>query len=211
MIAPATARRIRALRLSALDPARPAAIKRNVHELTIDRDARWFAGAFAAVLVEPGSDFAGLRLERLPDRTGLPFVVGERFQSAFRLGGWSLIEDRLASDFAEIVEIAFDAPPYVAHYRYLEGGPLAGGSTFVIAPDGPDRCRFTARFEFQEIGPLGITILHRFGIRAHDEVVRCQVERAAARLGGRVVASTIRSASPPRGTCSPSPAAGTAA
>jgi hypothetical protein len=187
-----TARRVRALAPSVLDAARPAAIKRNVHELTIDVDARSFAAAFAAVLVEPGAEFAGLRIVRLPGREGEPFAVGERFQSAFRLGGWSLVEDHLASDFAEVVELALDRAPYVASYVYLAGGPLAGRSTFEIAPDGPGRCRFTARFEFQEVGPLGITILHRFGIRAHDEVVRCQVERTAARLGGRVLDSTLR-------------------
>ena len=62
-----------------------------------------------------------------------------------------------------------------------------------MEPLGADRCRFRVIFEHQELGGLGITVLHRFGIRMHDEVTRAQVEQAAARAGAPVLASTIGS------------------
>jgi hypothetical protein len=55
-------------------------------------------------------------------------------------------------------------------------------------------CRFRAVFEFQEVGGLAIGALHRFGIQMHDQVTHVQVERAARRAGGRIIASTIPAA-----------------
>jgi hypothetical protein len=168
--------------LSVLDPARPAAIKRNQHEWLVGCDADRFARAFAEVLVEPGAVFAGLRIVRAPGRAGKPFAVGERFESVFH--GIPFLRDA-----AEIEEIG----PGRGRYRYVEGGPLAGASTFEVLPAGPDACRFISLFELQEVGVLGITILHRFGIRAHDRVVAAQVACAASRVGASVLGSTVTS------------------
>src|SRR5262249_10958448 len=150
-----------------------------------------FAEAFAEVLREPQARFGALEIKRLPGREGLPFVVGERFTGCVKLphigklGAW--LEDAMFSDYAEIVELA----PRRVVYRYLSGCPIAGSSTFTVEPLASDRCRFRVVFEYQELSGLAISILHRFGLRMHDQVTRLQAERAAAKLGASIVASTI--------------------
>src|SRR5262249_25426354 len=143
-----------------------------------DAPADRFARALADALVEPGAELAGLTIRRLPGRAGRPFLPGERFQAAFR---------GIAVESSEIDVVA----PFEARYVYLDGAPFAGSSTFTVEADGPSRARFTAVFELQERGLLGVALLHTFGIRAHDRVVAAQAERAAARAGGRVVGATL--------------------
>lgn len=172
------ARRVLRLGKARIDPSRGAAVKRNVHEFLVDAPAERFARALLDTLVEPGADFAGLTVRRLPGRAGRPFLPGERFQAALH---------RFPVEASEIDAVG----PFEARYVYLDGAPFAGSSTFTVEADGPRRARFTAVFELQERGLLGVAVLHTFGIRAHDRVVAAQAERAAARAGGRVVGTTF--------------------
>lgn len=154
--------------------------KRNLHEWRIACDAAAFMKAFTDVLVEPDAVFAGLRIRRAPGRAGAPFVVGEQFLSEFK---------RIPLDRAEIAELHLEAPPYRARYRYLDGAPFRGASTFTVEPEAAG-CRFTALFELEEKNLLGLAALHLFGIRFHDRVVAEQVRRAAARAGGAVISGS---------------------
>jgi hypothetical protein len=182
-----------------LDAKRACAIKRNLHELVIGADADRFAAAFEEVMREPGARFGPIEVKRLFGREGEPFSPGERFTGCLRLGelGWprlgrtrfgAWLEDAFLSDYAEIVE----RTPNRVVYRYLSGCPMAGSSTFTVDPLGPNRCRFRALFEYQELGGIAITVLHRFGLRMHDRVTQIQAERAAARIGATIVSSTIQ-------------------
>jgi hypothetical protein len=179
-----------------MDPARPFAVKRNVHELVIGADADRFAGALTQVMSQPDASFGAITLKRVAGREGQPFTVGERFTGCVqlshlgwprmgRLGAW--LEDAVLSDFAEIVELA----PRRVVYRYLSGCPMAGSSTFTIDPVAEERCRFRVVFEYQEVGGFGITALNRFGLKLHDAATRVQAELAAARLGARILDSTL--------------------
>ncbi len=190
------ARRLRSRAPIAVDPARPIAIKRNVHEAAIAADADAFAAAFRAVLAED-TDFGAIRVKRLPGRDGAAFAVGERFAGAVSLAALGLrlparladwVEDRFLSDYAELTELG----PRSARYVYLAGTPLAGQSTFVVEPDGPGRCRFVQTFEYQEVGAAAIFALHLFGVRAHDRMTAEQLRRAAARIAAPILSTTLR-------------------
>jgi hypothetical protein len=201
-----------------IDPTRAAAIKRNVHEVDVDVDAARFARALRDVLVDPRARFGLVRMARTAARVGRELVAGERFQGCFGLRDlaeqrgappWALraldradaagllawIEERFASDHSELVRVELepdaDGVRRVA-YRYLEGTPLAGESEYAIAPRGAGACRLEVAFMYQETTALAISLLHRFGLRAHDCAVLAQAEAAAARAGGRVVSTTIR-------------------
>jgi hypothetical protein len=222
-LAPRPLRKLAARAPLAIDPARGVAIKRTEHELVIDTDAATFARALRDVLREPDAAFGLIDVKRAPDRAGHDFVVGERFTGCVRLARtaarWrrqrrhallaplasalartrvgAALEDAFLSDFAEIVALEFEPPPgapYRVVYRYLDGSPMAGASTFLVEPLGPARCCFRARFEWQERGGAAITALHRFGIAMHDEVTALQAARAAERVGARIVSSTIPAA-----------------
>jgi hypothetical protein len=185
----------------AIDPARSCAIKRGVHELEIDTSAERFAPALRQVMRDPEGAFGLIDVKRAPDRLGSDFIVGERFHGCVRLarlrspglrllgktrlGAW--LEDSVLSDYAEVIEVE----PYKVVYRYLSGTPIAGTSTFLIEPLGESRCRFRVVFEYQELGGLAISALHRFGLRMHDQCTWVQAHRAAALCGAHVVSSTI--------------------
>ena len=68
-----------------VDAARPIAVKRDVHELVVDTDARTFARAFREVVTSPDSVFGLIRVKRPAERMGLEWAVGERFQGCFSL------------------------------------------------------------------------------------------------------------------------------
>jgi hypothetical protein len=175
----------------ALDPARPFAIKRNVHEWVIGAGAHRFAEAFAEVMRRPHARFGAIEVQRMPGREGQPFVAGERFAGCvklphFPLAGW--LEDNFFSDFAEIVEMA----PLRVVYRYLSGCPMAGTSTFEVEPLG-EHCRMRVIFEHQELGGMAITVLHRFGIRMHDRVTQAQVAAACESIGAPILSTTLAS------------------
>ncbi len=186
----------------------------------IGADAARFAAALAEVMRAPGGRFGLIDIKRCPERAGRPFVVGERFHGCVNLSRlaarwartnplrWLVgafartrlaarMEEALLADFAEIVEIDLNpAPgnPYRVKYRYLSGTPMAGASTFVVEPLDGARCRFSAIFEYQELGALAISVLHRFGVPVHDEVTEAQAQLAAACAGARVLTSTIQPA-----------------
>jgi hypothetical protein len=191
-----------------------------VHELVIGTDAARFADALSAVMNAPGGRFGLIDVRRAAERDGRPFSVGERFHGCVnlsrlaerlrpgnplrwliaalagsRVGAW--LEEAVLADFAEIVEIDLNPAPgnaFRVQYRYLSGTPMAGASTFVVEPLGDRRCRFRAIFEYQELGALAISVLHRFGIPVHDEVTEAQAQLAAACAGARVLHSTIPTA-----------------
>jgi hypothetical protein len=187
-----------ALRLSrrrplAVDLDRAAALKRNVHEFVVGAPADRVAEALMQVLAEPGP-IGPLEIKRRPEQVGRPFTAGERFHGCLHLlgafgrtrpGAW--LEDTLMSDYAEIVFLE----PRRMSYRYLEGSPIAGRSTFELDDLPAGRSRLRVIFEFQERGGAAVTLLHRFGIRLHDEVTGQQIERAARRLGVPLISSTV--------------------
>jgi hypothetical protein len=202
---PAFASKLARRRPLSMRPARGPAVKRNLHELTVAAPADAFAGAFRAVMREEAR-FGLIEVKRV--RQG-DFVVGERFTGCIRLAqlaarrrglwrallGWlsrtrlgAWLEDAFLSDFAEIVALE----PNQVEYRYLSGTPLAGRSRFEIAPLSSETCRLRVIFEYQEIGAFSISILHRFGLRMHDEVTALQAAAACARLGVPLLSSTIR-------------------
>jgi hypothetical protein len=186
-LTPAFARRLASRKPLRIDPLRGFAVKRNTHEWILEADPDGFAAALTDLLAQPGAQFGRLRVKRMPGRVGKPFEIGERFTGS--LSGWwpEWLADSLLSDFAEIVEVS--ARRVV--YRYLSGCPMAGTSTFLVE-DHARGCRFRVIFEYQEVSGLAITILNRFGLRMHDEVTRLEVERAAAAIGARIVASTLQ-------------------
>jgi hypothetical protein len=104
----------------------------------------------------------------------------------------ALVEDRLLSDHAEIEELSLDEAGHARlRYRYLEGTPIAGSSTFVVEPEGAGRCRVRQIFEYQEVNAIALATFQRFGLKYHDQVVHMQVQQAAARAGARAVRGTI--------------------
>jgi len=177
----------------AVHPARGPAIKRNVHDFVVAAPADALADALGAVLADPGP-IGAIEIKRRPDRVGKPFAVGERFHGCVHLlgalgrtraGAW--LEDTLASDYAEIVAME----PRRMVYRYLAGSPIAGQTTFLLEDHVPAGSRLRVIFEFQEIGGAAVTVLHRFGLRLHDQVTLAQVTRAAERLGVPLISSTL--------------------
>jgi hypothetical protein len=205
----------------AVDAARPFAIKRSVHELEIGAGAADFAAALREVLRDPGARFGLIDVKRAAERESSDFAVGERFHGCVRLervaarlgprhpalarllsalgrsrlGAW--LEDNAMSDYAEVVSARLEpdlaaGEPFEVVYRYLRGTPLAGQSTFLVEPLTPTRCRFRVIFEFQEVGGLAITVLHRFGLQMHDQVTAIQARLAAARIGAEILSNTIR-------------------
>jgi hypothetical protein len=159
-------------------------------------------------MTEPDARFGRIDVRRDPRRRGRPFEVGERFHGCFSLdasyprlaralariglgGAVTWFEDAFCSDYSEITGIEEEHGTFAASYAYLSGSPIAGESSFVVTPIGASRCRLEAVFMYQEIGVGAILALHLFAARLHDDVVREQVERAAARAGGRIVSTTM--------------------
>jgi hypothetical protein len=209
VLASGMARRLGRRAPLALDARRPFAIKRCVHEIDVDADARALAAAFREVVTDPAASFGLLRLKRPADRVGRPFAAGDRFHGCLSLrlaargplaallaapplaAALSFLEDRLLSDYAEIVEIAAEGAAQRLVYRYLEGTPIAGTSTLAIEPRAGGGARVTQVFEFQEVRALALGPLHRFALKRHDEITHRQVQAAAERIGARITRSTI--------------------
>ncbi len=171
------------------------------------------AGAFGLIRVkrpadrvgrsfEPGERFQGcFSIERAALAAAAP---GGRLARAL---AWLLarrtvaraaafLEDLFLSDYGEIVELVLEpdaagGEPARLRYRYLEGTPIAGSSTFIVEPLGPERCRVTQVLEFQEINGIALATFERFGLKYHDQVVHMQVHKAAARAGAPVLSGTI--------------------
>jgi hypothetical protein len=215
ILTPESARRLERRAPLPVDPGRAIAVKRDVHEFVVETDAATFARAFREVVTDPGSTFGLIRVKRPAERMGRDFAVGERFQGCFsleraararlpaaahglaerlcasRLARW--VEDTFLSNYAEVVAIE-EGETFRLEYRYLDGTPIAGSSTFTIEPDGPGRCVVRQIFEYQEVGGVALGTFQRFGLKYHDQVVQMEIDDAAARAGARVVSSTIPSA-----------------
>ncbi|MCB9732317.1 MAG: hypothetical protein H6745_06885 [Deltaproteobacteria bacterium] len=200
--------------LATLSEGASIAIKREVHELVVSAPAPAFAAAFRAVMMAPESRFGDIRVRRPEGRLGATFEIGERFQGAFdvcsalarrgpagRLAAAILartpalarrLEDAFLSDYAEIEVIeALPGGGERLRYRYLEGTPIAGSSTFLVTPDGDARCRVTQIFEYQEVNAFALAAFQHAGLKLHDHVVWEQVRKAAAQAGGQVISATI--------------------
>jgi hypothetical protein len=206
-------RRLAARGVLALDARRSIAIKRNQHEVVLAAPIDDVVATLSAQLSRPGASFGVIDVRRAAARVGKPFELGERFESVVcierlltgRLGllgrwlepvlrsrAWAFIAERFIGDFAEVSLLELSGPgPRRVRYRYLEGCPMAGDSEYLVEALGPDRTRVRVTFTFQELGALAITILHRFGLRVHDDAVRAQITAVAEQLGVEIVSSTM--------------------
>ncbi|MFT5683351.1 MAG: hypothetical protein ACI8RZ_004282 [Myxococcota bacterium] len=119
-----------------------------------------------------------------------------------RLGQRQLhrIGDSNASDYGMIDLLELDGQAgdpqarFRFRYRYLEGSPIAGSSTFTIQalPDG--NCRLTQVFEYQELDVMTATFFAVFGLKLHNQVVYSQADTSAQQLGARVIETDIPAA-----------------
>ncbi|MCA9519960.1 MAG: hypothetical protein KC609_03265 [Myxococcales bacterium] len=145
--------------------------------------------AISGALGADGGDAPGAHLA---PKSGL--FASKLFQ---RSVAW--FEDQFMSNYAEIESIEMEpdldaGECYRLRYRYLDGTPIAGSSTFTIEPLAANRCRFTQVFEFQEQNGVALATFQRFGLKFHDQVVYQQVAKAAALCGVAVESGTIPAA-----------------
>ncbi|HEY1537679.1 MAG TPA: hypothetical protein VGF76_26850 [Polyangiaceae bacterium] len=204
-------------RILPLRPGSPIAIKRDVHSFAVNASASELAQAFAHAMADPARSFGLVRVRRTRERSGQPFVVGDRFQGRFsmlqavlealpprrRLRGleqlaqraaWTaplrmathLVEDRLTSDYGEVVEINLNAPPYGLRYVYLDGSYIAGGSSISIEQVSSSSCRAVQVFEYQELRLPYVMWLGTSVLPMHYAVVYSQISQAAELAGARV-------------------------
>jgi hypothetical protein len=193
-------------------PDSAISIKRDVHVLDIDAEPAAFADAFHRTMRAPGVRFGTLQVLRPRARTGQPFELGDRFQGRFNLvrlleaRGWTVrpwshrlldrIADATASDYGLLDLLELDGAPVEGvptwrfRYRYLEGSPIAGSSTFTVQP-GPHGCRLTQVFVYQELRPDIATFFSIYGLKIHNQVVYDQTRLSADALGATIVRSDI--------------------
>ncbi len=70
-------------RVLPLRPSSPIAIKRDVHSFAVNAPASELAQAFARAMADPARSFGLVQVQRTRERSGQPFVVGDRFQGRF--------------------------------------------------------------------------------------------------------------------------------
>jgi hypothetical protein len=203
-----------------LDASRDITIKRDVHSVVIATDADKLANAFHEVMRDSQRRFGLIRVDRKQANIGKPFSVGERFQGRYQidqalrqnLGPWEKkvfgqfaedpgvrallcdIENQNTSDYGVIAELNLtpkDGADYVIAYRYLEGSPIAGSSTFLISQVAPGQSRVTQVFEYQELTASFALFFSSGGLKLHNQVVYNQAAQAADLLGAKVVSSDI--------------------
>lgn len=204
-----------------LDNGSAVAVKRDVRRFEIEANAKAFAEAFHAAMMDPNTNFGLIKIDRLPQNVGKPFHVGERFQGRYQLdlalddglrgeieklvedasdtpGGQDVlcsIESSLLSDYGEITLIELAPPegqPFRIRYEYLSGSPIAGSSTFVVEPVDATHCRFVEIFQYQEISSASAAFFSAVGLKAHNGVVTAQVAEAIKRVpGAKVLSSDI--------------------
>jgi hypothetical protein len=209
-----------ARKLLVLDARSKIDIKRDVHNLVVSADADALAKAFHSVMKDPNRRFGLIKVDRKASRRGQDFVLNERFQGRYELdqalsqklhGRWKElfgelaeeppwcrilwdIENQHTSDYGIISELSLNPPPgaeFRLAYRYLEGSPIAGSSTFIVTPLMSGRSRLTQIFEYQELTADFARFFSSGGLRLHNQVVYSQVEQAAALAGGAIVESDI--------------------
>jgi hypothetical protein len=224
------ARELRQRQPLALDYRSDISVKRDLRDMIVDVEAARLAPAFQQVMSDPARRYGLIRVDRLPENLGTPFSLGEKFQGRYEvdravaeqlhghLRAWfgdfadsdpvrawvCQIENGHTSDYGVISALVV-APPsgrdYVLQYRYLDGSPIAGSSTFTVsditdpellAQHGISKgSRLRQLFEYQEQNSSFATFFTKGGLRLHNQVVYSQAEQAAAAAGGKVVASDI--------------------
>jgi hypothetical protein len=213
----------------ALRPSGAIAIKRDVHVIFAGVEAAAFADAFQRVMMDPSRRYGLIRVDRLAANAGKPFAVGEKFQGRYSIEGaiardlgarWKRIfgdlvdhdevqdvlcgiENDRTSDYGVISRLELSpAPghPYVLEYRYLEGSPIAGSSTFLVTEAAPadlarlgvpKAARLEQVFTYQEQSSSFAVFFGHGGLKLHDQVVMSQARQAAELAGGRVIESDI--------------------
>jgi len=176
-----------------------------VHNVVIRADSAAFAAAFQHTLQDSKKQFGLIHIMRKQANIDQPFTLGERFQGRFSieealkftdhphdfLRG---IEDHITSDYGIISEFE-TAPPlggeYRIAYRYLEGSPIAGSSTWTIQQIENGVCRFTQVFEYQELQIGFVTFFATLGLKLHNQVVWSEVKQSADLIGVEIVSTDI--------------------
>jgi hypothetical protein len=213
-----------------IDYSSSLTVKRDLHDVIVDVEASKYAAAFHQVMIDPQRRFGLIHVNRLRENTGKPFTLGEHFQGRYdveaaveqqlkgKLKQWfgeladspevqallCDIENRHTSDFGVISLLELSPPPgkdYVLQYRYLEGSPIAGSSTFsVTALTDPEllakygvqqATRLRQVFEYQETKTSFAGFFSKGGLRLHNQVVFAQADQAATAAGGKVLESDI--------------------
>lgn len=194
-------------------------IKRDVHTAIIAADAGALARSFHAIMKDPNRRFGLIRVERKRQNIGRDFQLDERFQGRYELDRalaqqapkhcerikqiaeepplcealWRF-ENARTSDYGIIAEFDLDPAPgadYILAYRYLEGSPIAGSSTFIITQLAPARSRFTQIFLYQEQTEAFAQFFTTGGLRLHNQVVYSQIKQAADAINAPILESDI--------------------
>jgi hypothetical protein len=205
----------------ALNPASEITIKRDVHSIVVSTDADKLANAFHDVMRDPKRHFGLIKVDRKQANVGQPFKIGERFQGRYQVdqaimkdlrGAWAKkvfgdftkdpgvedflcrVENQATSDYGTIARLELSPKPgedYVLSYRYLEGSPIAGSSTFVVSQVAPGVSKLTQIFEYQELSLTFALFFSSGGLKLHDQVVYSQVSQAAEVLHAKIISTDI--------------------
>ncbi len=198
--------RLNARPILPLLPNSEITIKRDVHSIDIDADVRRVAAGFHGTMIDPNKHFGLIHVMRPVDQSGKPFVLHQRFQGRYALEDllqlrgpfWEPVlrafENQLTSDYGEISELNLEPPSGEdcrMTYRYLEGSPIAGSSTFVVHALSEGHSRLTQIFEYQEQDPGFVQFFSTQGLKLHDQVVYSQARQAAEAIGAHVIDTDI--------------------
>lgn len=107
-----------------------------------------------------------------------------------------LISDTQLSDYGLIDQLDLEPSEvdgistFRLRYRYLDGSPIAGSSSFSVKARGSG-CRLTQVFLYQELRLASAALFSVVGVRVHNQVVFEQARQSAERIGARIIASDI--------------------
>jgi len=203
-----------------LDAKSDITIKRDVHNLVVSADAGPLAEAFHRVMRDPERHFGLIQVNRKRANVGKPFSIGERFQGRYVIADaieqtfeqrWArffgklvenedvrdaicAFENQHTSDYGIISQLQLSPGPegeFRLAYRYLQGSPIAGSSTFVVTPLGAKKSRLTQIFEYQEFTRNFALFFSSGGLKLHNQVVYSQTKQAADLLGAQILESDI--------------------
>lgn len=123
-------------------------------------------------------------------------LLGRSLRSAGVSWALNEVADVAASDYGVIDlfqldgELVDGVPTYMFRYRYLEGSPIAGSSTFAI--QGCARgCRLVQTFEYQELRVPSAALFGVIGVNVHNRVIYEQVLQSAQRIGASILDTDI--------------------